>query len=122
MPTNSTWPGAARPCPCRRSPIPDSSSSGSLAPARRVSDTRTSNSASEQQQSILDFVLDDTVALERQLGLRDQQKLDEYLTSVREIEHRIQRSEKFKDVPDPAVDTPAGIPASFRTTFSSCST
>jgi hypothetical protein len=68
----------------------------------------------EQQQSILDFVLDDTVALERQLGRRDQEKLDEYLTSVREIEQRIQRSEQFKDVPNPAVDSPAGIPASYQ--------
>jgi hypothetical protein len=68
----------------------------------------------EQQRSILDFVIDDTVALERQLGRRDQQKLDEYLTCVREIEHRIQRSEQFKDVPNPDVDSPAGIPASFQ--------
>jgi Protein of unknown function (DUF1552) len=68
----------------------------------------------EQQQSILDFVLDDTVALERQLGRRDKEKLDEYLTSVREIEQRIQRSEQFKDVPNPAVDSPAGIPSSFQ--------
>jgi Protein of unknown function (DUF1552) len=66
----------------------------------------------QQQQSILDFVLDDTVALEHQLGRRDQQKLEEYLTSVREIEQRIQRAEQFKDVPNPAVDSPVGIPAS----------
>ena len=68
----------------------------------------------EQQRSILDFVLDDTRALERQLGGHDQQKLDEYLASVREIERRLERAEQFKDVPNPAVETPAGIPASFQ--------
>jgi hypothetical protein len=68
----------------------------------------------EQQRSILDFVLDDTRALGRQLGNHDQKKLDEYLTSVREIERRLARAEQFKDVPNPSVDTPVGIPASFQ--------
>jgi hypothetical protein len=67
----------------------------------------------EQQRSILDFVLDDTRALGGELGSRDRTKLDEYLTSVREIERRIQQSERFRETPDPACDTPAGIPASF---------
>jgi hypothetical protein len=68
----------------------------------------------EQQRSILDFIDDDTRALERQLGNHDQKKLDEYLTSVREIERRLEQAEKFKDVPNPSVETPIGIPASFQ--------
>jgi hypothetical protein len=67
----------------------------------------------EQQRSILDFVRDDTRCLEEQLGGHDQKKLDEYLTCVREIERRLERAEQFKDVPNPAVDTPTGIPATF---------
>jgi hypothetical protein len=67
----------------------------------------------EQQRSILDFVLEDTRALGSELGARDQKKLDEYLTSVREIERRIQAAERFRETPDPACETPAGIPASF---------
>jgi Protein of unknown function (DUF1552) len=67
----------------------------------------------EQQRSILDFVLDDTRALGVELGSRDRQKLDEYLTGVREIERRIQQAERFRDTPDPACDAPPGIPASF---------
>jgi hypothetical protein len=66
-----------------------------------------------QKRSILDFVMDDAKGLQRKLGSRDVSKLDEYLTSVREIEKRIDAAEKFKDVPDPGVATPAGIPASF---------
>jgi len=67
----------------------------------------------QQQRSILDFVLDDARRLQRQLASRDQEKLDEYLGSVREIEKRIQQSERFGPTPDPADDAPAGIPASF---------
>src|SRR5204862_2841542 len=44
-----------------------------------------------QQRSILHYVMDDAKSMQRQLGRNDQQKLDEYLTAVREIERRIQR-------------------------------
>jgi hypothetical protein len=67
-----------------------------------------------QQRSILDFIMDDASSLEGNLGGRDRQKLDEYLTSVREIEKRIEEAERFGKTPDPAVDTPDGIPASFQ--------
>ena len=58
-------------------------------------------------------MLDDARSLQRSLTHRDKAKLDEYLTSVREIEERIERAERFGATPDPAVDTPAGIPADF---------
>jgi Protein of unknown function (DUF1552) len=67
----------------------------------------------QQQRSILDFVLDDARALQRNLNGRDQEKLDDYLTSVRDIEQRIERAEQFGPPPEPAVDTPASIPASY---------
>jgi hypothetical protein len=68
----------------------------------------------QQQRSILDFVLDDARTLQRNVSARDKQKLDEYLTSVREIEKRIASSERFGAPPDPAVDTPPGIPPNFQ--------
>jgi hypothetical protein len=43
--------------------------------------------------SILDMVLEDAAKLKGQLGARDQHKLDEYFTSIREIEQRLQRTE-----------------------------
>lgn len=67
----------------------------------------------ETQRSLLDFVMDDARALQRQLGASDKHKLDEYLTGVREIEQRIQRAESFGDLPDPQSDTPLGIPANY---------
>jgi hypothetical protein len=46
-------------------------------------------------QSVLDFVLDDAQRLKKNLDVSDQRKLDEYLAAVRDLEHRIQQSEKF---------------------------
>jgi hypothetical protein len=66
-----------------------------------------------RQRSVLDFVRDDAASLQRQLAPRDQRKLDEYLTGVREIEQRIQHAEQFKDNPEPEAETPAGIPTRF---------
>ena len=65
------------------------------------------------QKSLLDFVLNDTRKLERQLGANDREKLDEYLTGVRTIEQRIQRAESFGPLPDPGAAAPGGIPAEF---------
>ncbi len=66
----------------------------------------------QEQQSILDFVQEDANAIQRKLNGRDRQKLDQYLTGVREIEQRIERAERIP-VANPAVDAPAGIPLSF---------
>lgn len=65
------------------------------------------------EKSILDFVTDDAKALQKELGNGDQLKLDEYLTSVREIERRIEKSEKWQ-LPDASgFAVPAGIPESY---------
>ena len=66
----------------------------------------------QEQRSILDFVLDDASAIDRKLNGRDREKLDQYLTSVREIEQRIAKAERMPVV-NPAVDAPAGIPPSY---------
>ena len=42
-------------------------------------------------RSILDFALDDAKRLQQVVGQADKRKLDEYLTSVRELEQRVQR-------------------------------
>jgi hypothetical protein len=67
----------------------------------------------EQQRSILDFVMDDAQSLQKQLGSRDKAKLEDYLSSVREIEKRIEGAERYGKTPDPAIETPSGIPASY---------
>ena len=48
-----------------------------------------------EQHSILDFVLEDARSVNDKLDGRDKQKLDQYLTSVREIEQRIENSSRL---------------------------
>jgi hypothetical protein len=65
------------------------------------------------QRSLLDFVLDDARSMSGGLSRRDQEKLDEYLTSVREIEQRLEHAESFGPLPKPGAETPSGIPEDF---------
>ena len=44
------------------------------------------------KKSILDFVLEDAKALSAKVGGRDRQKLDEYLSAIREIELRVENA------------------------------
>ncbi len=48
-----------------------------------------------QNKSVLDFVLDQTRGLQRNLGSNDRNKLDEYLTAIREVEKRIDQNGKM---------------------------
>jgi len=58
------------------------------------------NQGSRRTLSILDRVRDQTAALERQVSRADRTKLDEYLTSVREVEKRVERTRTAKDRAD----------------------
>jgi hypothetical protein len=63
------------------------------------------------RRGILDQSRESTQRLSGQLGKADKRKLDEYLTSIREVEQRIQLAEK--DTTAPPVDKPSGIPFEF---------
>ncbi len=69
----------------------------------------------KRQASILDFVAEDAKRMSRSMGASDRKKLDEYLTSVRDIERRIQKIEQGgADVAAlPAYARPSGVPDSF---------
>jgi hypothetical protein len=58
----------------------------------------------DRDKSILDRVLGQSKSLATKLDATDRAKLDEYLTSVREVERRIQRAEKWADVPKAKID------------------
>ncbi len=66
------------------------------------------------RKSILDFVAEDSRQLTKQLGTGDRQKMDEYFTSVREIEQRVDRASK-KIVDAPKMDLPDGVPSDYET-------
>jgi len=58
----------------------------------------------EDRVTILDAVRDQTSSLNKRLGLRDKEKMDEYLTSVRDVEKRIKKAQEWLDVQKPKVD------------------
>ena len=53
---------------------------------------------------MLDLVLEHSKSVKRQLGKQDVRKFDEYLASVRAVEQRVERSQRWLDTPKPKVD------------------
>jgi hypothetical protein len=60
----------------------------------------------QRGRSILDTVRGEAKKLHRELGRRDQEKLDQYLTSVRDLETRLVQNEAWTRKPKPKVDVP----------------
>ena len=103
---------------------PDSPVPNEVYPALAF-DTLFENRGSLRNLSILDRVRDGAAALSRQISSTDRQKLDEYMTSVREVETRVdgmrKNQEKAEDVaklknrPVFSMERPAnGLPEDFR--------
>lgn len=72
-----------------------------------------------QRKSVLDFVAEDTRRLQRQLGRADQEKVDEFTTSIREVEKRVESARAAAGetskapAPKPDMQRPEGIPPQF---------
>ena len=58
----------------------------------------------EDGQSIMDLVQDQTKKVTRQVGREDNQTLEQYFTSVRELEKRLVQAEAWAKLPKPVVD------------------
>ncbi len=63
----------------------------------------------DRGRSILDTLAEQAGALQRDLGARDRSRLDQYLTSVRDLEHRLQESRGWESKPKPVVKVPAPV-------------
>src|SRR5215510_4112347 len=57
----------------------------------------------ETGQSILDAIAGQAKDLQRTVGTRDRERLDQYFTSVRDLEQRMQMSREWEDRPKPKV-------------------
>jgi len=66
-----------------------------------------------ERRSILDVVAERTNALVGSLGPSDRRKMDEYLTSVREIERRVEIAERDTREVTPDFEMPSGVPVLF---------
>src|SRR2546428_1881293 len=63
----------------------------------------------ETGQSILDAVAGQAKDLQRTVGERDRDRLDQYFTSVRDLEQRLQMSREWERKPKPKVSAPAPL-------------
>jgi len=57
----------------------------------------------ELGRSIMDAVADQTRSLQRDLGPRDRERLDQYFTGVRDLEKRLEASKEWERKPKPVV-------------------
>src|SRR5688572_13331393 len=69
------------------------------------------------RRSILDFVTSDTRKLQSTLGATDKRKLDEYLSSIREVERQLVKAEKESVAINPGMGKPYGVPPDFEEHF-----
>ncbi|MFM7058328.1 MAG: DUF1552 domain-containing protein [Planctomycetota bacterium] len=66
----------------------------------------------EERASILDVLRDDVTRFQTGLGTADRARLDQYLTSVRELEHNLATTEEWEQKPKPAttLQPPTDVP------------
>lgn len=91
-------------------PIPSEASVKKLYRSMFVAGTADEKAATmrriEAGGSVLDLVLDKAARLERSVGPDDRGRLDQYFSSVRELEGRLAKTIEWENRPKPAVDYP----------------
>lgn len=88
--------------------IPPESSPLKLYQKLFVEDTKDGKAAAHQRlkedRSLLDALIEQTKKLEKSVGAADRERLDQYYTSVRELEKRLAKAESWVDVAKPKVE------------------
>jgi hypothetical protein len=67
----------------------------------------------QQKASVLDSIKNDLSDLQRDLGVSDRNRLNEYMDNIREIERRIQRTEALNSADVAVPDAPIGVPQKY---------
>ena len=103
-----SWQGPTTPLPMEINPriVFERLFGGTGTLAERVDRLRT-------RRSLLDSVSESAARLRNDLGARDRTRLGEYLDDIREIERRIERSERNADADLPVPAAPIGAPDAF---------
>ena len=69
--------------------------------------------------SVLDVIMADAKDLNRKLGKHDKEKMDEYFTSIREVEKKLQVNKAWIDKPKPKTDAEAPAAIDINAVFES---
>ncbi len=109
--SNMSWRSATTPVPKEINPKSVFERLFGDGPADAVASTRAKRDA--QRKSVLDSALEDARDLKLKLGVRDQQKLEEYLFAIREVETRITSAELVDPAGRPNITVPVGVPADY---------
>lgn len=76
---------------------------------------KSSSTTPEVAKSVLDYVKEDALDMKHSLGREDRQRIEQYFTSVRALERRIQkRYQDTVNLPQNAVNPPAEIPKDYQ--------
>ena len=71
-----------------------------------AAEVRTQEQKLELGQSIMDAVASQARSLQRDVGARDRERLDQYFTGVRDLEKRMTEARAWEDKPKPIVHVP----------------
>ena len=66
-----------------------------------------------QHKSLLDVVTEKLSDLKRELGPQDRTKVDDYAEAIRDVERRVEMTERQRDLDLPVIEQPQGAPAQF---------
>lgn len=106
---NLSWASPTQPLPSEAHPriVFESLFGNGGTPAQR-------EAALRSRASLLDSITSEIKRLKNRVGTSDQNRIEEFMTSIREVERRIQVAETTaKDNPLPDLDRPVGVPASY---------
>ncbi len=110
--SNLSWRGESTPAPKETNP---QSVFDRLFASTDKGEARTARLRREQNnQSILDFVMEDARSLNNHLGGSDQRKVDEYLSSIRDVERRIGAFRTAEPQGPPAMARPDTTPTDYK--------
>ena len=103
------------------SPVPAESRMSAVFQRLFADEGASSKAAAKQQiarsNSILDLINDQAQRLSGRVSHADRDKLDEFFTSVREVERRLDKSESWLETPRPKVDAEPPVDPASRSEF-----
>ncbi|TWT54941.1 hypothetical protein Pla22_25950 [Rubripirellula amarantea] len=94
-------------------PLPSQSDPSKVFNALFVPDAKDEATAMKLGQSVLDLIHEDATAFQREISRNDRDRMDQYMSSVRDVEKRIQRQLQWTEKPKPHAPPLAERPTTY---------